>query len=113
MLCDDGNIKGCLLVGLAFAGISAAGSIATVGLAYLALTRPSKASRVFLVVYSMLPIAYCVTMWNYDPGDFAWYIFLIVLAGFGVFTLICTVFFGAGKNRIPQQDRTTEPVRFG
>lgn len=93
-VCDDGKVARCIGYGLLFFGAVAGPSLCTVGLATLALIRPGRRSRLYLIAYSVFLMG-CLF---YFPGwtNFQW--LRDGLAALGALTLLCVLFFGAGRN---------------
>lgn len=97
VVCDNGNILNCAGAGILFFGTVAGTSLATVGLAIVALRKPSKLSQIYLLAYSVLLVIFRFLALPSAPN------FSILLdAGvmLGVMTLISVIFFGAGRHHI-------------
>lgn len=97
VVCDDGNILNCVGAGIVFFGAAAGGSLATVGLAIVALRKPSRLSQIYLLAYSVLLVVFRFLALPSAPN------FSILLdAGMilGVMNFISVIFFGAGHRHI-------------
>ena len=97
VVCDNGDFLGCFKVGLLFWGVISGSALATVGLAALALLRPCTLSRAFLVFYAAVLVAFRI--WAFQSAS-DWRLCLNLIAVLGVWTFICVLAFGAGKEPI-------------
>jgi len=93
VVCDNGRIFTCLWAGVLMGGTVALSALGTIGLAILALRKPGKLSRGFLLLYSGFLMVFRflpqVSAFNMTALD--------ALAALGALTMICLVFFGAGR----------------
>jgi len=58
MLCDSGDYLACIKMGLLIMVMVAGASLATIGLALVALRNQSRRSQIFLLVYSTLLVTF-------------------------------------------------------
>lgn len=100
VVCDNGDYWTCMKAGALFFSVISGSALASVGLAILALWRPGVMSRAFLMIYSASLVVFRILGYR---SFSAWHSGLSLMAALGVWTFVCVMFLGAGRDPIERR----------